>query len=336
MEISEVDPFDDGQVAAWHAVYERSQSHDRPFPNPWSLPEVAAGLRDPGRRRRFVAFSGTVDGAVVCSGALWLPQLDNLASASLAVDTEPALRRRGYGAAMLEFLEQRAVAEGRRLLNTETFYPGDAPTDGAGHDNADFLTHRGYVFGLGDVHRRLELPADPVLLDRLAEEAAPHHAAYEIRTWRGRVPDELVESFATINASLMSEAPAGEVEREAEVADVAVLREEEALREQQGREPYIAVAVDRAGTVVAFTTVMTTVHEPGRGYQWGTVVDRAHRGYRLGMALKVANLRVLQQHNPPVRELFTYNAEVNAHMVAINDAVGFVAVERLGEFQKRI
>jgi GNAT superfamily N-acetyltransferase len=277
-----------------------------------------------------------VDGAVVCSGAIRLPQLDNLASAALAVDTEPALRRRGYGAAMLAHLEQCAVAEGRTLLDAETFYPGDAPADGAGYDNADFLTHRGYVFGLGDVHRRLELPAEPALLDRLAGEAAPHHAAYQVRTWRGRVPDELVESFATINASLMTEAPAGEVEREPEVADVAVLREEEALREQQGRVPYVAVAVDRDGTVVAFTTVMTTVHEPGRGYQWGTVVDRAHRGHRLGIAVKVANLRALQQHDPPVRELFTYNAEVNTHMVAINEALGFVAVERLGEFQKRI
>ena len=178
MEIREVDPFDDGQVAAWHAVYERSQSHGRAFPNPWPLPEMQAGLRDPGRRRRLIAFSGTVDGAVVCSGTLWLPQLDNLTSAALAVDTDPALRRRGYGAAMLAYLEERAVAESRTLLNTETFYPGDAPTDGAGHDNADFLTHRGYVFGLGDVHRRLELPAEPALLDRLAGEAAPHHAAY--------------------------------------------------------------------------------------------------------------------------------------------------------------
>jgi len=330
-----VDPFDDDQVAAWHAVYERSQTHGRAFPNPWRLAEAHAGLREPGRRRRHLAFSGVVDGDVVCSGALSLPQLDNLASAVLAVDTEPSLRRRGYGAAMLAHLEQRAAAEGRTLLNAETFYPADAPVDGAGHDNADFLSHRGYAFGLGDVHRRLELPPEPGLLERLADEAAPHHPAYQIRTWRGPAPDELVASFAAISASLMTEAPLGEVEREAEVADVAVLRDDEALQEKQGRVPYISVAVDRAGTVVAFTTLMTTVHEPGRGYQWGTVVDRAHRGHRLGIAVKAANLLALQQHDPPVREVFTYNAEGNAHMVAINDALGFVAVERLGEFQKR-
>ena len=335
MEILELDPYDDPSVTAWHGVFERSQSDGREYPNPWRLAEVVAELREPGRRRRFLAFSGIVDGTVVCAGAMSLPQLDNRTTAVVAVDTEPALRRQGYGAAMLTHLEERAAAEGRTLINTETFYPYDAPADGAGHDNADFLTHRGFGFGLGDVHRRLALPVDPALLDALAAEAEPHHASYRIQTWRGRVPDDLVASFAPINASLMTEAPVGEIEREPETVDVGALREEEALREAQGRVGYTAVAVDSDGEVRAFTTIMTTVHEPGRCYQWGTVVERAHRGHRLGVAVKVANLRALVQHDPPLRELFTYNAEVNAHMVAINDALGFETVERLGEFQKR-
>ncbi len=336
VEIIEVDPFDDALATAWHGVYARSQSHGRKHPAPWQLAEVLAEMREPGSRRRLLGFAGVVDGTVVCNGALSLPQLDNLSSAIVLVDTEPALRRRGHGAAMLAHLEERAAAEGRTLLNTETFYPYDAPADGAGHDDADFLTHRGYAFGLGDVHRRLALPVDPALLDELAAEAEPHHAAYQIRTFRGRVPDELAASFATISASLMTEAPAGEIEREPEVADVTVMRAAEALRRAQGREPYCAVALDTDGVVRAFTTLMTTVHEPDRGYQWGTVVERAHRGHRLGVAVKVANLRALVAHDSPVREVFTYNAEVNAHMVAVNDVLGFVPIERLGEFQKRL
>ncbi len=336
MEIIEVDPFDDALLADWHGVYERSQRHQREHPSPWRLAEVVAELRAPGSRRRLLGFAGLVDGSVVCNGGLSLPQLDNLASAVVMVDTDPSLRHRGYGAAMLAHLEERAAAAGRSLLNTEAFYPYDGPADGAGHDHADFLTHRGYVFGLGDVHRRLALPVAAGMLDELAAEAEPHHPAYRIRTWRGRVPDELVASFATINASLMTEAPVGEIEREPEAADVDAVREEESLRAAQGRVPYSAVALDTDGEVRAFTTVMTTVHEPGRCYQWGTVVERAHRGHRLGVAIKVANLRALAQHDPPLRELFTYNAEVNGHMVAINDLLGFEPVERLGEFQKRI
>ena len=238
---------------------------------------------------------------------------------------------------MLAHLERCAVAEGRTLLDTETFYPGDAPADGAGHDNADFLTHRGYVFGLGDVHRRLELPADPRC--STGWPARPRRTMRRTRSarWRGRVPDELVESFATINASLMTEAPTGEVEREPEVADVAVLREEEALREQQGRVPYVAVAVDRDGTVVAFTTVMTTVHEPGRGYQWGTVVDRAHRGHRLGHRGQGGQpARAAAARPARARAVHLQRGGQRAHGRRSTRPLGLRPVERLGEFQKRI
>jgi hypothetical protein len=50
----------------------------------------------------------------------------------------------------------------------------------------------------------------------------------------------------------------------------------------------------------------------------------------------VANLRLLQDSCPELRRLTTYNAEVNARMVDVNDLLGFVPVARLGEFQKRL
>ena len=87
--------------------------------------------------------------------------------------------------------------------------------------------------------------------------------------------------------------------------------------------------------MVAYTDIATTVHEPGRAYQWGTLVRRDARGHRLGLAVKVANLRLLQRERPDVHELITYNAEVNAHMIGVNERLGFVPVARLGEFQKR-
>ena len=94
------------------------------------------------------------------------------------------------------------------------------------------------------------------------------------------------------------------------------------------------MALDADGVVVAYTDLATTVHEPGRAYQWGTLVRRDHRGHRLGVAVKVANLRLLERERPDVRRLTTYNAEVNAHMIGVNEAMGFVPVARLGDFQK--
>ena len=37
-----------------------------------------------------------------------------------------------------------------------------------------------------------------------------------------------------------------------------------------------------------------------------------------------------------MRRLTTYNAEVNAHMIGVNEEIGFRPVARLGDFQKRL
>jgi RimJ/RimL family protein N-acetyltransferase len=148
------------------------------------------------------------------------------------------------------------------------------------------------------------------------------------------VPDELAEGWVRLTSTLGTEAPTGEMHREAETADVIVLREAEANQAKQGRTKYNTVALDPAGEVVAYTDVATTIHEPGKAYQWGTLVRQDARGHRLGLAVKVANLRLLQAQRPDIVLLTTYNAEVNAHMVAVNERLGFAPVARLGEFQR--
>ena len=115
-----------------------------------------------------------------------------------------------------------------------------------------------------------------------------------------------------------------------------MVREREATLVAQGRTKYNAVALDAAGTLVAYTDLVTTIHEPGKAYQFGTMVRREDRGHRLGVALKVAALRLLQTERPDVRRMTTFNAEVNAHMIGVNDALGYVPVARLGDFQKRL
>lgn len=52
------------------------------------------------------------------------------------------------------------------------------------------------------------------------------------------------------------------------------------------------------------------------------------------MATKVANLAWLQREEPDRTAVVTFNAEVNAHMVGVNEAMGFRPVERLGEFMR--
>lgn len=331
-----MDGADAGLFRDWHATQQVSQEHERPFANVWSHDQVLAELRAPMTRRRFLPYAGVVGGEVVTAAVLSLPTRDNLASCEVTLDTRPERRRRGHGATMLAHLERVARRESRTLVNTEVPYPFEAPANGAGHPDVDFLTRRGYVFGLGDVQRMLPLPVDDDVLTRVARDAAPHHADYRIEVVVGAIPEEHLASYAVIDASLMTEAPVGGIERDAVTADPSAVREAEALATAQGRTPYVALAIDKAGEVAAFTTLVASRQEPTKGYQWGTVVRVQDRGHRLGAAVKVANLRLFGQREPAVRRLFTYNAEVNAHMVGINDALGFVPVERLGEFQKRL
>jgi hypothetical protein len=87
---------------------------------------------------------------------------------------------------------------------------------------------------------------------------------------------------------------------------------------------------------VAYTDLAVTVHEPGTAYQWGTLVRRPDRGHRLGLAVKAANLRLLQRESPETTTLVTFNADGNAPMIAVNDLLGFEPTARLGELQRRL
>ena len=207
---------------------------------------------------------------------------------------------------------------------------------GDGEAGPQFASVHGYDLALTEVQRELALPVADAVLDRLADEAALAHPAYTLRSWEGPVPDELVQGWAELTSSLTTEAPTGELDLEPEVVSVEAVREREEVLVRQGRTKYNTVALSASGDVVAYSDLATTVHDPGRAYQWGTLVRRDHRGHRLGVAVKVANLRLLQRERPDIVRLTTYNAEVNTHMVAVNEAMGFRPVARLGDFQKRL
>ncbi|WP_134738201.1 GNAT family N-acetyltransferase [Nocardioides sp. 503] len=332
-----VDPDDDAAVVAWHDVYSRAERHGREeLATPWQLAELRVQLKKPSRRRRWVGILGEADGGVVAAGAVMLPLLDNLDQAEVAVHVDPGRRRRGHGTAMLAAVEEVVRSEGRHLLAAEAAWPYDLGPTGAGSPGLEFALAHGFRLALGDVVRELRLPVAEELLAELAAEAAAYHRGYTLRSFVGPVPDELLQGWAELSSSLMTEAPTGEMDREPEAVDLVAQREAEDLHRRQGRTKYNTVALDADGAVVAYTDVATTVHEPGRVYQWGTLVRRADRGHRLGMAVKVANLRLLQREDPGAERVVTWNAEVNGHMVGVNERLGFVPVERAGELQKRL
>jgi len=227
------------------------------------------------------------------------------------------------------------------VLTAEAMWPVTAPRDGVGQAGVEFAQRHGFSVGNVEVKRGLRCPVPTERLDELAASAAPWHEGYVLRSWTGPVPDDLLESWAVLTSSLTSEAPTGDLHVEPEAADVEAVRENEQLLVAQGRTAYRCVAIAPDGTAVGYTELVTTIHEPGRAYQWGTLVHGDHRGHRLGLALKVATQRAVQEAGPldpagPVDHVLTWNADSNTHMVAVNEALGFEPVEWCGMLQKRL
>lgn len=331
-----VDPHNRGAVDAWHAAYFQADSHGRDWATPYHLEELRADLQAREKGRWVAAYSGVLDGEVVVAGAVETPLLDNLTFAWIQVHVRPELRGRGYGSAMLAHLEGVARERGRTLFNGETPWSYAEPADGAGVPAVAWLKARGYALGLVDVQREVRLPVADGVLASLVAETAPHHADYRLHSWVGPVPEKLVESYTELVASLAVEAPVGDLHLEPESADVEGLRDREATMLRQGRTKYNTVALNASGQVVAYTDMVTSVHEVGRAFQWGTLVRGTDRGRRLGLGVKVANLALLQRERPDIVRVTTYNAEVNTHMIGVNQRLGYRPVERLGEFQKKV
>jgi GNAT superfamily N-acetyltransferase len=337
LEIRELDPHDEATFDAWHRVYATAERHDLDAAaTVWQVEELRAQMQASDSHSRSGGWAGSVDGQVVVAGWMRTPLLDNLELAEVAVHVLPSHRRRGLGSAMLEVVESAAADRGRRVITGLCGWASSYGSSGEGASGPDFARARGYDLALTEVQRELGLPVDDAVLRRLADEAAVAHPAYTLRSWVGPVPDDLLEGWAELTSSLVTEAPMGELDLEPEVVSAEVLREREDTLAKQGRTKYNTVALDAAGQVVAYTDLATTVHEPGRAYQWGTLVRRQDRGHRLGVAVKVANLRLLQRERPDIVRLTTYNAEVNAHMIGVNEALGFVPVAQLGDFQKKL
>ncbi len=336
MQVLPLDVADPDALAAWHAAHHEAHVVGQHYPTPWLLEEMRAEFLGTRAGERIEPFGGYVDGRCVVTGFVELPQMDNLTTARVDVATPPGERRRGFGTAMLERLTERAVAHGRELLDAEAHWPYDGPADGSGSPGSDFLTARGFRFSLGDVKRRLPLPVATERLEALAEQVAPYHRGYVLRAWSGPVPDDVVDAFGELIGSLVTEAPTGDKQLEPEVFDATRIRDDERLLAAAGRTKYTTVAVASDGELAAYSEVTVSSHEGGRAYQWGTLARPQHRGHRLGLATKVHNLLRVQAQEPGRTEMFTFNAEVNRHMIEVNDILGFRPVARLGEFQKRL
>lgn len=332
VEIVEVDPFDDAEFAAYWAAGREADQHERPYATYWPLRTAEVAFRGTDPTWVLVAFAARVDAETVGQSQLLLPQMDNRHLAYSSPLVRPGHRGRGIGTALLGTVVERCRAEGRTTLLIEATRPVDGP-DSPGWR---FLLGHGFTPGITDVHRILPLPVDTGRLAELADTAAPRHAEYTLVSCSDGIPAEYVDGFCALQEAFVSEAPMGELDIEPEVWTPERLRANEERRAKQRTWSETTFAVASDGSLAGMTELTVTGDGEGNCMQGATLVLRAHRGHRLGMALKVANLRSLQARGPMVPMVHSWNAEENDHMAAINVELGFRPVEEVAEMQRRL
>ncbi len=337
IDIVKLDPLDDDLVRAWIAMQTAATEHDipgNPLPNP-----VVQRLRLQLKPKaldveRWIAL---LDGEVVGYLQLDLPLSDNRHLAEFELEVHPERRRRGFGGLLLEFAEQRARDHGR---DTMLSYVVDSIEGLADFDPAGkaFAERHGYPTADVENHRRNDLSlVDDAELERLYTEAWRKAAGYELVEWTVHAPDDLVEGVAAMNARMWTDPPIGEMDLRPAVYDAERVRDEERVLAERGQLKIAATVRHVAsGEVAGHTDIIVQAGEELHALQNDTIVDPKHRGKRLGTILKIANQRQLLRHRPMIRYVHTWNAEVNDHMISINEAIGYRMFLRELAVQKKL
>ncbi|MBE1486654.1 GNAT family N-acetyltransferase [Plantactinospora soyae] len=328
----------DGDAAAEraYAIEAACRAFEQPDMPPLSRQRFFGGLRHPwpgDEERHALAY---LDGVPVGRLALTLPQLENRENAQVVLMVHPEHRRRGVGRALHDYAVGLLREQSRKRMIGET--ASMDPAAGRGAPGDAFAAAMGAHPALADVRRRLDLTTlDEPELDRLLTAGLTRAEGYSIVRWHGRVPDEYAADVAYLDSRLIEDAPIGDLTWEAAKPDVDRLRGIEAALDARGLRFYNCGARDDAtGRLVAWTAISLTGDCDWHAFQQITLVEPRHRGHRLGIVIKIENLRYARTHEPALRVVDTYNAAVNEYMISINEALGFQAVAGLNSWQATI
>ncbi|MBE3010024.1 GNAT family N-acetyltransferase [Microbispora sp. NEAU-D428] len=268
-----------------------------------------------------------IDGDQVVGGyVLHFPQDDNTHLALLRLMTHPGRRREGIGGALLDHAVGRARDEGRRVLIVE------APADGPG---TPFAKARGFSPASTETRLVLHLrTADWSGLELLRARAVRHATDYSLERWAGPTPDELLGDMAHLTEG-MNDEPLGDLAMEDQRWTADRVRAREEMLTRAGQRTYTVIARHTAsGEPAGFTQLVVDAERPeGWARQGATTVLAPHRGRRLGLVLKLANITWFRACEPSVERVITWNSVANPYMLAINEAMGFEVFDTWHQWQ---
>lgn len=284
-------------------------------------------------------------GGRIVGRAVLETRLDETEAGWLDVQVLPEFQRRGIGRALADAIGALARDAGIARLITYAVSP-DAPGDRvaaptgfgsvpAGNREVRFLLARGWTLEQVERGSRFALPADAGALAALRETAEGHSGDYRVVTWVGATPPALLDDLASLQTRMSTDAPSAGLEEPLDAWTAERFANKEALLLDAPQQLLTAAALHvPSGHLGGFTRLSVPDDLAAAVGQWETIVLREHRGHRLGMLLKVANLQLLGETAPGHPSVLTWNAEENRPMLSVNEAVGFVPIGYEGAWKK--
>lgn len=304
--------------------------------------ETLAHWRDP--HSPFSMFVARVDGKIVARATIET-NAGETDTSWLMVQVLPEFRGRGIGTALAERVEQKMREDGKRKAISYvggTDLGGERLTSPTGFGSiavdsreTRFLQRRGYRFEQVERLSRLQLPMAG-LEQKLQDAVAASGPGYVVHTWERRIPERWIADMAVLITRMSTDAPSAGLEEPEDVWTAERLAEhDERVSREQPRTRLTAVAEHvPTGELVAFTDLSVPPQSHRAAMQYATLVRREHRGHKLGMLVKVANLVQFAANYPGHPSILTFNAEENRHMLDVNEALGFVPIAYEGAWRK--
>ena len=170
----------------------------------------------------------------------------------------------------------------------------------------------------------------------IARQNSVPDAAYELHTYLGQTPSELRPAMLRLRENMSTDVPTGDVPAEGQSWDEDRLRDAETTLLAHSDSVTTIATHSETGEPGGYTQLVRPHENEKVVYQSDTIVNKAHRGHRLGLALKSATLLAAREAWPQAERIHTWNAAENDHMWRVNQLLGYQTSSVEAIWQKQL